>query len=164
MKKSISITLIVLRLFLGGVMIAGAIGKFLKPLPSPTEILQKAESYTSPNDTQTLQKILYISGSKQTGYFWELLGVCELLFGLLLVIQGTGFVGALLLLPITSPLFVDLIIVTGFSALNIFLFHLFLEPEKVGELVQWVLFLIINIVLVLHERSKWKHLLWIKPI
>jgi|NorSeaMetagenome_1021524.scaffolds.fasta_scaffold31985_2 uncharacterized membrane protein YphA (DoxX/SURF4 family) len=149
MKKSISITLIVLRLFLGGVMIAGGIGKFLKPLPSPTEILQKAESYTSPNDTQTLQKILYISGSKQTGYFWELLGVCELLFGLLLVIQGTGFVGALLLLPIT---------------LNIFLFHLFLEPEKVGELVQWVLFLIINIVLVLHERSKWKHLLWIKPI
>jgi hypothetical protein len=130
-------------------MIAGGIGKFLKPLPSPTEILQKAESYTSPNDTQTLQKILYISGSKQTGYFWELLGVCELLFGLLLVIQGTGFVGALLLLPIT---------------LNIFLFHLFLEPEKVGELVQWVLFLIINIVLVLHERSKWKHLLWIKPI
>jgi uncharacterized membrane protein YphA (DoxX/SURF4 family) len=149
MKKSISITLIVLRLFLGGVMIAGGIGKFLKPLPSPTEILQKAESYTSPNDTQTLQKILYISGSKQTGYFWELLGVCELLFGLLLVIQGTGFVGALLLLPIT---------------LNIFLFHLFLEPEEVGELVQWVLFLIINIVLVLHERSKWKHLLWIKPI
>ena len=130
-------------------MIAGGIGKFLKPLPSPTEILQKAESYTSPNDTQTLQKILYISGSKQTGYFWELLGVCELLFGLLLVIQGTGFVGALLLLPIT---------------LNIFLFHLFLEPEEVGELVQWVLFLIINIVLVLHERSKWKHLLWIKPI
>ena len=149
MKKSISITLIVLRLFLGGVMIAGGIGKFLKPLPSPTEILQKAESYTSPNDTQTLQKILYISGSKQTGYFWELLGVCEFLFGLLLVIQGTGFVGALLLLPIT---------------LNIFLFHLFLEPEEVGELVQWVLFLIINIVLVLHERSKWKHLLWIKSI
>ena len=149
MKKSISITLIVLRLFLGGVMIAGGIGKFLKPLPSPTEILQKAESYTSPNDTQTLQKILYISGSKQTGYFWELLGVCEFLFGLLLVIQGTGFVGALLLLPIT---------------LNIFLFHLFLEPEEVGELFQWVLFLIINIVLVLHERSKWKHLLWIKPI
>ena len=130
-------------------MIAGGIGKFRKPIPTPTEVLQKAESYTSPNDTQKLQKILYISGSKQTGYFWELLGVCELLFGLLLVIQGTGFVGALLLLPIT---------------LNIFLFHLFLEPEKVGELVQWVLFLIINIVLVLHERSKWKHLLWIKPI
>ena len=149
MKKSISITLIVLRLFLGGIMIAGGIGKFRKPIPTPTEVLQKAESYTSPNDTQKLQKILYISGSKQTGYFWELLGVCELLFGLLLVIQGTGFVGALLLLPIT---------------LNIFLFHLFLEPEKVGELVQWVLFLIINIVLVLHERSKWKHLLWIKPI
>ena len=149
MKKSISITLIVLRLFLGGIMIAGGIGKFRKPIPTPTEVLQKAESYTSPNDTQKLQKILYISGSKQTGYFWELLGVCELLFGLLLVIQGTGFVGALLLLPIT---------------LNIFLFHLFLEPEEVGELFQWVLFLIINIVLVLHERSKWKHLLWIKPI
>ena len=66
MKKSISITLIVLRLFLGGVMIAGGIGKFLKPLPSPTEKLQKAESYTSPNDTQTLQKIVF-PGSK---FFW----------------------------------------------------------------------------------------------
>lgn len=130
-------------------MIAGGIGKFLKPMPSPTEVLHKAQSYTSSNDTQTLQKILYISGSKQTGYFWELLGVCELLFGLLLVIQGTGFIGALLLLPIT---------------LNIFLFHLFLEPEEVVELVQWLLFLVVNIALVLHERSKWKHLLWIKPI
>lgn len=149
MKKSISIIFIVLRLLLGGVMIAGGIGKFLKPVPSPTEVLQKAESYKSPNDTQTLQKILYISGSKQTGYFWELLGVCELLFGLLLVIQGTGFIGALLLLPIS---------------LNIFLFHLFLEPDEVGELIQWALFLTINIVLVLHERSKWKHLLWIKAI
>ena len=149
MKKSISIIFIVLRLLLGGVMIAGGIGKFLKPVPSPTEVLQKAESYKSLNDTQTLQKILYISGSKQTGYFWELLGVCELLFGLLLVIQGTGFIGALLLLPIS---------------LNIFLFHLFLEPDEVGELIQWALFLTINIVLVLHERSKWKHLLWIKPI
>jgi uncharacterized membrane protein YphA (DoxX/SURF4 family) len=149
MKKSISIIFIVLRLLLGGVMIAGGIGKFLKPMPSPTEVLHKAQSYTSSNDTQTLQKILYISGSKQTGYFWELLGVCELLFGLLLVIQGTGFIGALLLLPIS---------------LNIFLFHLFLEPDEVGELIQWALFLTINIVLVLHERSKWKHLLWIKPI
>ena len=28
----------------------------------------------------TLQKILYISGAKQTGYFWQVLGICELLF------------------------------------------------------------------------------------
>lgn len=148
MKKSIRIALIICRLFLGGVMVAGGIGKFIKPIPAPTEVLEKAENYTTVEDTQTLQKILYISGAKQTGYFWQVLGICELLFGLLLVIQGTGFVGALFMLPIS---------------LHIFLFHLFLEPEKVGELIQWTLLFAINIILVLHEKSKWKHLLWIKP-
>ena len=147
--KSLSTLFIVLRLVLGGFMIYGGIQKFQSPSPKPIEVLQKAEKFSSPENNSTLQKILYISGAKQTGYFWQVLGVCELLFGLLLILQGTGFIGALLLLPIT---------------LHIFLFHLFLEPDETTELFQTGFLLLINIALVLKEREKWKHLLWIKPL
>ena len=149
MKKSISILFIVLRLLLGGFMIYGGIQKFEKPIPSSIEVLEKAEKFSAPDKEPTLQKVLYISGAKQTGYFWQVLGICELIFGFLLIIQGTGFIGALFLLPIT---------------LHIFLFHLFLEADEVGELIQTGGLFLINIALVLKEKEKWKHLLWIKPI
>lgn len=147
--KPISIVYIVLRLLLGGFMIYGGIQKFQKPIPTPVEVVEKAEKFTSPEKENTLQKILYISGAKQTGYFWEVLGICELLFGLLLILQGTSFVGALFLLPIT---------------LHIFLFHLFLEADELPELFQTFGLFAVNIALVLKERRHWQHLLWIKPI
>lgn len=148
MGKSIKILFIIFRLFLGGFMIYGGVQKFAKPNPTPIEVVEKANKFTSPEKESTLQKVLYINGAKQTGYFWEVLGVCELLFGLLLILQGTGFIGALFLLPIT---------------LHILLFHLFLEPDDVKELIQTGVLFGINIALVLKEREKWKHLLWIKP-
>ncbi|MEN1786154.1 MAG: DoxX family membrane protein [Bacteroidota bacterium] len=147
--KAVPILFVVLRLFLGGMMIYGGIQKFQKPIPAPMDVVEKAEKFKDPAKKETLQKILYINGAKQTGYFWQVLGICELLFGLLLMIQFTGFVGAVFLLPIT---------------LHIFLFHLFLEEDEVGELVQTAALFAINIALVLKERSKWKNLLWIKPI
>jgi hypothetical protein len=130
-------------------MIYGGIQKFKKPIPTPIEVLEKANKFSSPEKESTLQKILYISGSKQTGYFWQVLGLCELLFGFLLILQGTGFIGALFLLPIT---------------LHIFLFHLFLEPNDVGELLQTGALFTINIALVVREKERWKNLLWIKPM
>ncbi|PIA78824.1 DoxX protein [Gaetbulibacter sp. 4G1] len=149
MSKSISVLFIIFRLALGGFMIYGGIQKFQKPIPEPIEVVEKAQKFTSPDKENTLQKILYISGTKQTGYFWQVLGVCELLFGLLLIIQGTGFIGAIFLLPIT---------------LHIFLFHLFLETDEIAELIQTGGLFVINIALVLREQEKWKHLVWIKPI
>lgn len=149
MKIYIGILYIVLRLLLGGFMIYGGISKFEKPIPPPMEVLHKAEKFSTPDKEPTLQKILYISGAKQTGYFWQILGICELLFGLLLVFQGSGFIGALFLLPIT---------------LHIFLFHLFLEADELPKLFQTSALFVVNIVLVLKEKEKWKHLLWIKPI
>ena len=148
MKIYISILYIALRLLLGGFMIYGGISKFEKPIPSPLEVLHKAEKFSTPDKEATLQKILYISGAKQTGYFWQILGICELLFGLLLVFQGSGFIGALFLLPIT---------------LHIFLFHLFLEADELPKLFQTSTLFVVNIVLVLKEKEKWKPLLWIKP-
>lgn len=117
MKKSLNIMFITFRLFLGGFMIYGGLQKFENQNPIPIEVVDKAEKFKSPEKESTLQKILYISGAKQTGYFWQVLGICELLFGFLLILQGTGFIGALFLLPIT---------------LHIFLFHIFLEPEEIS--------------------------------
>lgn len=128
-------------------MIYGGIQKFEKPIPSSIEVLEKANKFSSPENESTLQKTLYISGAKQTGYFWQVLGICELLFGFLLIFQFTGFIGALFLLPIT---------------LHIFLFHLFLEADEVGELIQTGGLLAVNIALVLKEKEKWKHLILIK--
>ena len=149
MMRSVKILFIVLRIVLGGTMVWGGIQKFQKPIPSAKEVVEKAQKFTSPEKENTLQKILYISGAKQTGYFWQVLGICELLFGLLLLFQGTGFVGALFLLPIT---------------LHIFLFHVFLEGDEVGELVKTSGLFLLNIILIVKEKDQWKHLLWIKPI
>ena len=146
--KPISIVFVVLRLILGGMMVYGGVQKFQKPIPTPVEVVEKAEKFTSPDKESTLQKILYISGAKQTGYFWQVLGICELLFGLLILLQGTSFVGAVFLLPIT---------------LHIFLFHFFLEGDELSEMLQTFGLFIINIVLILKEKSKWQHLLWINP-
>ena len=129
-------------------MVYGGIQKFQKPIPAPVEVVEKAKQFTTPDKENTLQKILYISGAKQTNYFWQVLGICELLFGLLVLLQGTGLVGALLLLPITF---------------HIFLFHLFLEADEMGKVFQTAGLFLINIILILKEQDKWKHLLWIKP-
>ncbi len=144
MKKVLNIIYIALRLFLGGMMIYGGLGKFDKPNPTALEVVEKAEKFTSPEKENTLQKVLYINGAKQTGYFWELLGICELLLGLLIVMQGTSFIGAVLLLPIT---------------LHIFLFHAFLELDEIGELLMTAGLLVANLVLIAKEYSNWKHLI-----
>ncbi|WP_111308945.1 DoxX family membrane protein [Confluentibacter sediminis] len=149
MNKYISITFIIFRLILGGFMIYGGVQKFQSPPITPIEVLGKANKFSTPEKESTLQKILYISGAKQTGYFWQVLGFCELLFGLLIIIQYTSLIGSLFLLPIT---------------LHIFLFHLFLEADDINELILTSSLFGINMALVLKEKEKWKHLLWMKPI
>ena len=101
MEKGIQILFILLRLALGGMIVYGGVEKFQKPIPEPVEVVETAKKFTSPEKESTLQKILYISGAKQTGYFWQVLGFCELLFRLLLIFQGNSFIGAVLLLTVT---------------------------------------------------------------
>ncbi|MGI9560036.1 MAG: hypothetical protein ACR2MJ_03830 [Flavobacteriaceae bacterium] len=69
MKKYTKITFIVLRLFLGGVMISAGSGKFFKPISNATEVVEKINDETISSNTMILQKVLYIGGLKQTGYF-----------------------------------------------------------------------------------------------
>lgn len=101
----LAILFIILRLLLGAFMIVGGVDKFENSPPKPIEVHQKAAKFTEQQQQSTLQKILYISGMKQTGYLWQLLGICEIVFGFLLIIQGTSFIGALFLLPITLIFF-----------------------------------------------------------
>lgn len=144
--KPIRFLYILFRLILGSMMFYGGVQKFSKPLPEPVEVVGTAQRFTGPDQKSTLQKVLYISGAKQTGYFWQVLGVCELLFGLLLILQGTSLVGALFLLPIT---------------LHIFLFHLFLERDEPMQLLQSAGLFAINVILVWKERKRWRNLLWL---
>lgn len=143
MKKYTLTISLVLRLFLGTIMIIAGSGKFLKTSPTPIEVVEKASNEDIMSSKSTLQKVLYINGLKQTGFFWETVAICELLFGIFLILYRTYFLGALFLLPIT---------------LQIFLFHLFLEADEIGELIYCGFLLLINITLIFIEKERWKSL------
>jgi hypothetical protein len=140
--------LIALKIFLGGMLVYGSIGKFTKPNPHPAEVVERANKNLGPDKEVTLQKILYISGMKQTGFAWQVLGVSELLLGMMLLIQGSGLIAAFFSLPITF---------------HIFLFHLFLEMDEPMELLSTGGMLLANILIIALTYNKWKHLIWIKP-
>lgn len=119
--------LIVLRIGLGALFIYGGIQKFI---PKPPRLQTEQVTQLPPH---VVKIKAYIGGLKQTDYFWPMLGVVELVGGVLLVSQYLSLLGAVLLIPVTF---------------NIFLFHLFLEPHEVGELILTALYLLGNLTLV----------------
>jgi len=126
-------------------MIYGGMKKFEKPSPSPTEIVEKVKAGEEVAPSVEILKIKnYIFGMKQTGYFWQFLGIVELLVGLLLISQRFSLLGAIMALPVT---------------IHIFLFHLFLEPHEVGELIQMSGLLIINLLIIGNGYKHWKGIL-----
>jgi uncharacterized membrane protein YphA (DoxX/SURF4 family) len=147
--KAINILWIVLRLGVGGMMLWGGYQKFAKPIPAPTQMIEQIEKEGSASLLEQPDKLKirnYIFGMKQTNYFWQLLGICEIVFGLMLLSQVMSFAGAVMLMPIT---------------LHIFLFHIFLEPHDVGELIQTGLLWLANVALIAKEYPRWKGLLWL---
>jgi len=143
--KSLKIVIIIFNLILGGMMIYGGMKKFEKPSPSPTEIVEKVKAGEEVAPSVEILKIKnYIFGMKQTGYFWQFLGIVELLVGLLLISQRFSLLGAIMALPVT---------------IHIFLFHLFLEPHEVGELIQMSGLLIINLLIIGNGYKHWKGIL-----
>lgn len=147
--KAINILWIVLRLGVGGMMLWGGYQKFAKPIPAPTQMIEQIEKEGSAQLLEQPDKLKirnYIFGMKQTNYFWQLLGICEIVFGLMLLSQVMSFAGAVMLMPIT---------------LHIFLFHIFLEPHDVGELIQTGLLWLANVALIAKEYPRWKGLLWL---
>ncbi|MGH2666821.1 DoxX family membrane protein [Flavobacterium sp.] len=146
--KTIKILIIVLNLFVGGFMIYGGIGKFTKPIPAPNSIIEQVQKgeVVAPS-TEVLMIKNYIFGMKQTNYFWQFLGFAELLAGLLLFSQVFARIGAIIALPLT---------------INIFLFHLFLESEELGELALTFALFVANVALIGFTYKIWKQLLFDK--
>ncbi len=136
---------LILSLVLGGMLIYGGIGKFSKENPSPNQVVAKAQKFQQPEKTETLQKILYINGMKQTGYMWQFLGAMQILCGILLISQVFTLLGAIMAFPIV---------------VNIFLFHLFLEFDDTGELLQTLGLLLINVWFLIVVIRKMKTVLF----
>lgn len=148
--KILSIVKIILNLVLGGMLIFGGIRKFEKPSPSPTEIVEKVKNGEEVAPSVEVLKIKnFIFGMKQTGFFWQFLGIMELAAGILLASQVFSLAGAFIALPMVS---------------NIFLFHLFLEPHETGELFQMLGLLIINLMLIGLGYKRWKTIVYDKTI
>lgn len=146
MKNQLKIVRIIFSLILGGMMVYGGIKKFDKPAPAPTELVDKIKSGEEVAPSVEVLKIKnYVFGMKQTGYFWEFLGAVELLVGLLLISQYFSLIGAIIALPVT---------------INIFLFHLFLEPHEIGELIQMAALLLINMALIGFAFKMWRPMLF----
>ncbi|RZJ54698.1 MAG: DoxX family protein [Flavobacterium sp.] len=143
--KALKILRIIFTLFLGGMLILGGVHKFESPSPAPTQMVEtiKKGEEVAPN-TEVLKIKNYVFGMQQTNYFWQFLGFIELLAGVLLISQVFSLIGAIIALPVT---------------INIFLFHFFLEPNEVGELIQMSALLIINLAIIGFSYKLWKPML-----
>lgn len=139
------IGIIILNILLGGMLILGGVEKFAKPIPAPTSMIEqiKKGEEVAPNN-EVLKIKNYIFGMKQTNYFWQFLGIIELLAGALLISQVFAGIAAFIAMPVT---------------INIFLFHFFLESNELGELIQMTTLLVINILLMAYTFKTWKPLL-----
>lgn len=135
-NKFIKWLMIGIRTALGVLFIYAGIQKFT-PKPKPRSTTPETEL---PAHVVKIKGL--IGGMKQTGYFWEVVGVAEIACGALLVSQVLALLGAVMLAPLT---------------LNIFLFHAFLQPHDTGGLMMTGLYLLGNIVILAYGYPKLKH-------
>ena len=140
MKTAITILSFILAIF----MIEAGIKKISTSKTDTEMTISKIDKYNLEKHEEIIQKILFISGMKQTNYLWELIGLFEILFGFMLLLQKTRLLGAILLLPIS---------------LNILLFHVFLEPNEIESLIVVILLFTINIFLLINKMNKLKVLI-----
>lgn len=145
--KPVLLLNILFSLFLGVILFLGGVKKFQAAPAQPTDLIRQYESGKLDTNNVALLKLRnYTFGMKQTGYFWQFLGATELVAAALVLSQVFTLLGAVFALPIT---------------INIFLFHVFLEPKDVGELVETGLLLLANLWLIGYYYPRWKSLLWI---
>ncbi|GGH00089.1 hypothetical protein GCM10011416_18220 [Polaribacter pacificus] len=143
--KPLKIINLIFSLILGGMLIYGGFDKFSKQMPAPTEVVVKAQKFQDIEQHSTLQKILYINGLQQTNYFWQFLGVMQIVCGLLIISQVFTLFGAIMAFPIV---------------INIFFFHLFLEFDEPLELLKVAGLLAINCWLIIAARKQLKPIIY----
>lgn len=135
--KALKIGVVVIRIALGLLFIYGGTQKFI---PKPKKASTEQAQVETPENVVKIKA--FIGGMKKSGYFWQFLGTVEILCGILLLSQYLSLLGAVMLIPLT---------------LNIFLFHLFLEPDELGELTMTGLYFIANIALLAYDYPQLKH-------
>ena len=132
--------IIAIRLALGLLFVYAGVQKFNTPT---TESAAKEQSIqASPELPENVIKIkAFISGMKQTGYFWPMLGIAEIVCGLLLISQIWALLGAVMLVPLT---------------LNIFLFEVFLGGGNITEIIIHGLYLLGNLLIIAYGYPRLK--------
>lgn len=139
-SKGIKYLIIAIRLALGLLFVYAGIKKFEK---APEKIVIETEQTVEVKELpENVVKIkAYIGGLKQTEYFWPMLGIAEVLCGLLLLSQVYALLGAVMLVPLT---------------LNIFLFELFLGSGDVMEIITHALYLLANLAIIAYDFPRLK--------
>ncbi len=137
MQKLISIFFILAQLGLGGLFLYAGVRKFI---PNPARTASTTEVVPGSTEDQMRK---FIGGLKATSYFWPFLGTVEILAGLFLLSQFYAVLGAFLLIPVTS---------------NIFLFHVFLKPgDLMGGILAGIYFLL-NLIIIFRKHKILKQL------
>ncbi|MCE7993251.1 MAG: DoxX family membrane protein [Roseivirga sp.] len=135
--------IIAIRLALGGLFVYAGIQKFVpaeKPAPkAQTELSQTAAKPVLPENVVKIKA--YIGGLKQTGFFWPMLGVAELVCGLLLLTQVFSLLGAVMLVPLT---------------INIFLFEVFLGGGDAVEILTHGAYFAGNLLIIIYGYPRLK--------
>lgn len=142
-QKAFRYFIIAVRIALGGLFIYAGMQKF-KPAETTASKAQteQSQAQTTPELPENVQRIkAYIGGLKQTGFFWPMLGIAELLCGLLLVSQAFSLLGAVMLVPIT---------------LNIFLFEVFLGGGDYVEILVHGAYLAGNLLILAYSYPRLK--------
>lgn len=139
-SKAIHYFIIAVRLSLGLLFVYAGVQKFKSEPPRKPQTEQTTEAQKKvPENVVKIRA--YIGGLKQTGYFWPMLGVAELICGLLLISQVFALLGAVMLVPLT---------------LNIFLFEVFLGGGDPMEIFTHGLYLLGNLLIIAYGYPRLK--------
>lgn len=152
-KLIASYSFIILRVLLGAVFIMAGATKYSNDpkYQKPTQIqtIEKLSEYQEGGNDEYFSLTAYMDGMKHTGFAYDLLAITEIIAGILLVLQFTGIIGALFLLPIT---------------LHIFLLHLVVGSGETYELIFTGVLFVANLLVLLQNPKIWSNLIWIRPI
>ena len=139
-QKALKYFIIAIRLALGILFVYAGVKKFEKQDP-PAKPATEQVAAAKPLPAHVVKIKAYIGGLKQTGYFWPMLGIAEVLCGLLLISQVFALLGAVMLVPLT---------------LNIFLFEVFLGGGDVMEILTHGIYLLGNLLIITYGYPRLK--------
>ncbi len=138
--RAIKYFIIAVRVSLGLLFVYAGVQKFVKAEPAKKPATEQSNELKAvPENVVKIRA--YIGGLKQTEFFWPMLGIAEILCGVLLLSQVLALLGAVMLVPLT---------------LNIFLFEVFLGGGDVIEIIIHGLYLLGNLLILAYGYPRLK--------